>query len=110
MYVRIAKFVGGDMDEIEAEAALLRDGIAAFRRGQASRELPPRLTEVSSRMEMLVDRHRGEVIVNVYCLTRDEMREADAILRTMSPDNKGWGHRVSADIYEVALDEVTGRS
>jgi hypothetical protein len=108
MYVRISRFEGGDMDEIEAEAALMRDGIAAYRRGETSRELPARLAEVTRRVELLVDRQKGEVVVSVYCASRDDVHEADAILSGMSPRNKGWGRRVAVDIYEVALDESTG--
>jgi hypothetical protein len=107
MYVRIARFEGGEMDEIEAEAALMRDGIAAYRRGETSKELPSRLAEVTRRVEMLVDRHRREVVVSVYCASREDAREADAILSAMSPGPRGWGRRVAADIYWVALDEPT---
>ena len=49
MYVRIARFEGGDMDEIEAEGALMKEGIEALKRGEKTRELPPRLAEVTSR-------------------------------------------------------------
>jgi len=108
MYVRIARFEGGDMDEIEAEGALLKDGIAALKRGETTRELPPRLAEVTSRVEMLYDRHKSTVVLCVYCESRDQVLEADRILEGMTPTNKGWGRRVSADIYEVAMDEATG--
>ena len=107
MYVRISRFEGGDMDEMAAEAALMREGIAAYRRGETSRELPPRLAEVARRVEMLVDRDRSEVVVNVYCASREDAREADQILTGMSPKSKGWGGRVSAGIYEVVMDEAT---
>ena len=110
MYVRIARFEGGDPDEIDAEGALMRDGIEALRRGDATRELPSRLAAVTSRLEMLVDRHNGRVAVCVYCEHEDQVREADDILTAMSPANKGWGSRVSADIYEVALEEPTAVS
>jgi len=108
MYVRIARFEGGDMDEIEAEGALLKEGIAALKRGETTRELPPRLAAVTSRVEMLFDRHNGNVAVCVYCESREDAREADRILESMTPTNKGWGTRVSAEIYEVAMDESTG--
>jgi hypothetical protein len=107
MYVRIARFEGGDMDEIEAEGTLLKEGIAALKRGETTRELPPRLAAVTSRVEMLFDRHNGNVAVCVYCENRDDAREADGILESMTPANKGWGRRVSAEIYEVAMDETT---
>ena len=108
MYVRIARFEGGDMDEIEAEGALMKDAIAALKRGETTRELPPRLAAVTSRVEMLFDRHNGNVALCVYCESRDQVLEADRILAAMTPTNKGWGRRVSADIYEVAIDEATG--
>jgi len=108
MYVRIARFEGGDMDEIEAEGALLKEGIAALKRGETTRELPPRLAAVTSRVEMLFDRHNGNVALCVYCESRDQVLEADRILESMTPTNKGWGTRVSANIYEVAMDEATG--
>ena len=108
MYVRIARFEGGDMDEIEAEGTLLKEGIAALKRGETTRELPPRLAAVTSRVEMLFGRHNGNVAVCVYCESRDQVLEADRILESMTPANKGWGTRVSADIYEVAMDETTG--
>ena len=57
---------------------------------------------------MLYDRHNGNVAVCVYCESRDQVLEADRILESMTPTNKGWGTRVSAEIYEVALDETTG--
>ncbi len=107
MFVRIARFEGGDVDEMEAEGALLRDGIAELRRGGTTREIPARLAEVTSRVEMLVDRLGGGIAVCVYCETEELAREADDILSGMSPTSKAWGTRVSADIYEVALDEET---
>ena len=108
MYVRIARFEGGDPEEIDAAGALMRDGIEALRRGDATTELPARLAQVTSRVEMLVDRHNGAVAVCVYCDTAADAREADAILAEMSPANKGWGRRVSSDIYEIAMDVSTG--
>lgn len=107
MFVRIARFEGGDPDEVDAEGALLRDGIAALKRGETTREIPARLAEVTSRVEMLVDRRNGGIAVCAYCETEDLAFEADRILAGMSPAGKAWGTRVSADIYEVALDEET---
>ena len=54
MYVRIARFEGGDPEEIDAEGALMRDGIEALRRGDATTELPARLAQVTSRPDVTI--------------------------------------------------------
>jgi len=107
MYVRIARFEGGDPDEMDAEAALLRDALAALERGDETSEVPARLAEVSSRLELFADRERRTVIVCVYSATEADVREADKILSAMSPGSKGWGKRVSAEFFEVLLSGVT---
>jgi hypothetical protein len=33
----------------------------------------------------------------------------DRIMGGMSPQREGWGKRVSSDVYELVLDEATGR-
>lgn len=104
MYVRSARFEGGDNAAIDAEIALLHDSIAGSAgRGETS-EIPPRLAELARRIEVLVDRERGSVSMSVHFDSEADAREGDAIMRAMSPTNEGWGKRVSADIYEVALD------
>jgi hypothetical protein len=106
MYVRVARFEGGTATEIDAEGARIRSDLEASRRGEASSEIPSELARVASRFEMLVDRKRGSVAVCVYCDTQEKLREADRILKSMSPAMPGWGRRVSVDTYEVAFDEV----
>lgn len=104
MYVRTARFEGGDLEAIDAEIALLHKSIAGWARHGAEKEIPSRLAELAHRIEVMVDRQRGSITMSVHCDSEEDAREADAILRSMSPTNEGWGKRVSADVYEVALD------
>ena len=57
---------------------------------------------------MLVDRERGAVAVLVYADTEEQAREIDRIMDGMSPSSDEWGRRVSAEVYEVYLDEAPG--
>ncbi len=104
MYVRTARFEGGNSEAIDAEVALLHDSIAGWAGSGEGKEIPPRLAELAHRIEVLVDRESGSVTMSVHCDSEEDAREADAILRSMSPSNDGWGKRVSAGVYEVVLD------
>ena len=44
----------------------------------------------------------------VYAETEEQAREIDRIMDGMSPSTDGWGHRVSAEVLEVFLDEAPG--
>lgn len=106
MYARIARFEGGKGADIDAEIKDMRKDIEAFRRGERG-AYSPDLTSTISRLEVFADRSSGNAAVVVYCETEAQLREADRILDSMSPRNADWGKRVSADTYEVVLDELT---
>ena len=108
MFVRIARFEGGTTAQIEEEGARIRRDLEAARRGEPGAEVPSELALLASRLEMLVDRDRGAVAMLVYAETRDQLREIDRIMDGMSPSSEGWGKRVSAELYEVFLDEAPG--
>ncbi len=108
MFVRIARFEGGTTAQIEEEGARIRRDLEAARRGESGSEVPSELALLASRLEMLVDRDRGAVAVLVYAETEDQVREIDRIMDAMSPSSDGWGKRVSAELYEVFLDEAPG--
>jgi hypothetical protein len=108
MFVRIARFEGGTTAQIEEEGARIRRDLDAARRGESGPEVPSELALLASRLEMVVDRERGAVAVLVYAETADQVREIDRIMDGMSPSSEGWGKRVSADLYEVYLDEAPG--
>jgi hypothetical protein len=110
MFVRIARFEGGTTAQIEEEGARIRRDLEASRRGEPGPEVPSELARLASRLEMLVDRERGAVAVLVYAETEDQVREIDRIMDGMSPSSGGWGKRVSADLFEVFLDEAPGRA
>jgi len=108
MYVRIARFEGGTTAQIEEEGARIRRDLEAARRGESGPEVPSELALLASRLEMMVDRDRGAVAVLVYAETADQVMEIDRIMDEMSPSTDGWGKRVSAELYEVYLDEAPG--
>lgn len=109
MYVRIARFEGGTAGDIVAEAEEARRDIVAVGRGEKNEYFPKELTDRVGRMEMLVDRGQGSVVILLYCDSEADAREVDRIMDGMSPQREGWGKRVSSDVYEVVLDEATGR-
>jgi hypothetical protein len=107
MYVRIARFEGGSVDDIVAEAEEIRRGVVAAVRGEKNEYFPKELTDRISHLEMAVDRGRGSVAVLLYCDSQADAREVDRIMDAMSPQRGGWGTRVSSDLYEVVVDEAT---
>ena len=108
MYVRIARFEGGNTAQIEEEGARIRRGLDAARRGESGSDVPGELALLASRLEMVVDRDRGAGAVLVYAETEEQIREIDRIMDGMSPSSDGWGRRVSAEVYEVYVDEAPG--
>ena len=108
MYVRIARFEGGNATQIEEEGGRIRRGLDAARRGESGSDVPSELALLASRLEMVVDRARGTTAVLVYAETEDQVREIDRIMNAMSPSSDGWGKRVSSEVYEVFVDEAPG--
>lgn len=108
MFVRIARFEGGTPSEIEAEGTRIQRDLGGTGDTPSPSELPPELTRLVSRIEMLIDRERGSVAMLVYAQTEDQIREVDRIMNDMSPSSEGWGKRVSVETYEVFLDESPG--
>ncbi len=106
MFARIARFEGGRGTGIDAETKDMRKDIEAFRRGEEGASMPD-LSRLVSRLEIFADRQKGTVAAIVYCETEEQLREADRIMDSMSPQNADWGKRVSVDTYEVLLDETT---
>lgn len=99
MYVRIARFEGGDRNWNEF-AAGVRDSI---RNGGQGTPLETAIDAIQ-RVMLLVDRESNRGANVVVCETEDDLRRADAALNAVTPAS-GRGARTSVEMYEVVLDE-----
>ena len=99
MYVRIARFEGGDRNWDEFAAGVretIRSGGQGTPFGKAS--------DAVARMMLLVDRENNRGANLVLCETQDDLRRVDAALNEVTPAS-GRGARTSVEMYEVVLDE-----
>ena len=94
MYVRIARFEGGDLAEADQAVARVRE--------QMQRERPPGL-EGAKRLLMLIDRQNGRGLGVTFFESEDDMRRGDEALNAMTP--QGSARRMSVEMYEVAIDQ-----
>lgn len=93
MYVRIAKFEGGDLDAADQAVARVRQ--------QMQSERPAGL-EGAKRLLMLIDRQKGRGLGLTFFDTEEDMRRGDEALNAMNPG--GDARRTSVEMYEVGLD------
>jgi hypothetical protein len=96
MFVRIARFDGGDPSRVD-------ETIDRVRATMDVGETPPGL-EGARRSVMLVDRQTGAAIGLTYFDSEDEMRRGDQALNAMSPPADMTGRRTAVEMYEVAID------
>ncbi len=94
MYVRIARFEGGDLADADQAVARVRQ--------QMQGERPPGL-EGAKRLLMLIDRQNGRGVGLTFFDSEDGMRRGDEAPNAMNP--QGDARRLSVEMYEVALDE-----
>jgi hypothetical protein len=102
MYVRIARFEGGDRSWDEF-AAGVRDTIRSDGQGTPLEKA----IDAVARMMLLVDREGNHGANLVFCETEDDLRRVDAALNEVTPAG-GRGARTSVEMYEVLLDETPG--
>ena len=108
MYVRVARFEGGDPEGIDRQIDEIRGQLAAGKEGPLPDDAPPEartLMETVARFVELVDRDRGILVGLTFCETEDAMRRANEALNSMSPGG-GAGKRTSVETFEVAIDEM----
>jgi hypothetical protein len=99
MYVRIARFEGGDGNWDERIAQIgetIRSGGQGTPMEAASNAI--------KRIMLLVDHETNQGANLIFCETEVDLRRADAALNQMAPAS-GRGARSSVEMYEVALDE-----
>jgi len=102
MYVRIARFEGGERNWDEF-AEGIRDSI---RRGGEGTPLEE-VHDVIERVMLLADRESGRGANLVICESEEDMRRVDAALNAVTPE-EGRGARTGVEIFEVVLDERPG--
>ena len=95
MYVRIARFEGGDLADPDKAIERVRNMWQGDR--------PPAL-EAVKKFLMLVDRESGSGVGMTFFETEEDMRKGHQALDEMSPGDEA-GRRTSVEMYEVALDE-----
>lgn len=93
MFVRIARFEGGDLNEADQAIERVR---------QLTEGEPPPGLEGAKRLLMLIDRQQGRGLGLTFFESEDEMRRGDEALNAMS--SQGSGQRTSVEMYEVGLD------
>ena len=53
---------------------------------------------------LLIDPDNGRGLAVGLFETEEDLRKGDETLNSMTPPDQGLGHRVSVDMYEVAID------
>ena len=96
MFVRIARFEGGDPADVD-------ERISRVRSMMDEGPTPPGL-EGARRSMMLVDRQTGAGLGVTFYDTEDAMRRGDQALNEMTPPAGVTGRRTSVEMYEVAID------
>jgi hypothetical protein len=94
VYVRIARFEGGDLAEADQAVARVKQ--------QMQGERPPGL-EGAKRLLMLIDRENGRGLGLTFFDTAEDMRRGDEALNAMNPE--GSARRTAVEMYEVGMDE-----
>lgn len=99
MYVRIARFEGGDLADPDKAIERVRS--------MWEGERPPPGLEDAKRLLMLVDRGSGRGLGLTFFETEEALRKGDEALNRMSPGDEA-GMRTSVEMYEVGLDQGLG--
>jgi len=98
MYARVARWEGGDADQIRQAVAEINDRAASG---------PPEGVP-STGFTLLVDADHGEVMAVGLFETEDDYRKGDETLNSMDPPGGGFGKRTSVKKYEVGADLRAG--
>jgi hypothetical protein len=99
MYVRIARFEGGNRswDDFAAD---VRETIRSGGHGTPFE----RANDAGQRVMLLVDREGNRGANLILCETEDDLRRVDAAMNEITPAT-GRGARTSVEMYEVLVDE-----
>ncbi len=103
MYVRIARFEGGDRNWDDF-AADVRESIRSGGQGTPFESA----SDAAKRMMLLVDREGNRGANLILCETEDDLRRVNDAMNEITPAT-GRGARTSVEMYEVLLDEEPGK-
>lgn len=92
MYVRMARFEGGDSAGADATTARIREQL----------DSPPPGLEAAKRILILFDREKGLGVGMTFFETEEDLRRGDEALNALSPE--GSAKRTAVEFYEVGLD------
>jgi hypothetical protein len=95
VYVRVARFEGGEFAEADQAVGRVRQ--------EMERERPAGL-EAAKRLLMLIDRQGGRGLGLTFFETEEDLRRGDEALNAMNP--QGGARRTSVEMYEVAIDQA----
>ena len=102
MYVRIARFEGGDPSKFDEQGEDMKQQMSSARAGGLPADAPAELgtlNETVTRWLELVDRRTGTSLGIAFTETEEDMRRADEALNAMSPPEDGsMGQRKSVEI------------
>ncbi|HUO72619.1 MAG TPA: hypothetical protein VMU39_17755 [Solirubrobacteraceae bacterium] len=98
MYVRIARFEGGERNWDEFAAA-----VGETIRGGGQGTPFEKVAGAAKRVMLFVDRENKRGANLFLCETEDDLRRIDAALNETTPA-AGRGARTSVEMYEVLLD------
>src|SRR3954465_10373940 len=102
MYVRIARFEGGDANWADFPA-----GVGERSRSGGQGTPFEKVTGAAKRVMLLVDREGNRGANLILCETEDDRRRTDTARNGITPRG-GRGARTSVEMYEVVLDEEPG--
>jgi hypothetical protein len=102
MYVRIARFEGGERNWDEFAA-----GVGESLRSGGQGTPIESAGDAIERMMLLVDREANRGANLILCKTEGDLRRVDAAMNDITPA-PGRGTRTSVEMYEVLLDERPG--
>lgn len=117
MYARVTRFEGSNPAALKQELAEMRDqmqrgltdeaidGMAEVVKGRFERDEVARLLRSIKRTVVLADAENRKSAMVMFCETEDDARAIDRLFDAMSPGEEG-GKRLSADVYEVAIDQT----
>jgi hypothetical protein len=94
MYARVARFEGGNADEIKAAVAEIK----------SSAESGPPEGVPSTGFTFLANAEAGTVLAIGMFETEEDLRKGSEVLDTMDPPGGGFGRRVSVETYEVGFE------